>query len=145
VAPDLDALSSLIAEPSDTLDGFVSACLADAGVWKSPRTSDGVQGIERVLEHSPERLRICGRIWSIDQELHTFWLELQRRADSEITWRLCFDVVGSSPRRARNAVHDHDRPDEIEWSTMLAGTATTQDGTLRPVAGSTQSIARDLP
>ena len=143
--PDLEALISLVPGQTDALDRFVSTCLADAGVWASPRTSDGVQNIDRVLDRSPERLQICGRIWSIDQVLHTFWLELQREAaDGQMTWALYFDVAASSPRRARNAVHDHDRPEDIHWVATLAGEAAIRDGMLLPVPGSTRLVGRDI-
>jgi len=141
-------LALLLLAPGQTeaLDRFVSTCLADAGLWESPRTSDGVQDIERVLERSPQRLRVCGRIWSIDQVLHTFWLELQQEAaHGQMTWFLYFDIATSSPRRARNAVHDHDRPEDIDWFATLAGEAAIRDGMLLPVPGSTRSVVRDMP
>lgn len=145
---DLDAWISLALAPGETdaLDDFVSTCLHDGGVWDSPRTSDGIQDIERVLERSPECLRLCGRIWSIDQRLHTFWLEIQRaQEDGPVTWCLCFDVEASSPRRARNAVHDHDRPEDIDWAAVLAGEAAIRDDKLLPVPGATRSLGPDAP
>ena len=145
VVADLEALLSLAPGQTDALDTFVSCCLSDAGLWDSPRTSDGVPGIERFLERSPQRLRVCGRIWSIDQVLHTFWLELLREAvEGQLTWSLYFDVAESSPRRARSAVQSHDRPEDIHWVATLAGEAAIRDGMLLPIPGSTRSIVRDM-
>jgi hypothetical protein len=143
---DLEALISLAPGQTDALDRFVSTCLADAGLWESPRTSDGVSEIVRVVETSRDRLRVCGRIWSIDQVRHTFWLELQREAaGDEMTWFLYFDVAESSPRRTRNALDDHDRPEDIHWFATLAGEATILDSVLLPVPGSTRLIVHDTP
>jgi hypothetical protein len=141
---DLEALLSLAPGQTDALDRFVSTCLADAGLWESPRTSDGVQDIVRLVERSPERLRVCGRIWSIDQVLHTFWLELQREAMvGQLTWFLYFDIAESTPRRTRNALGDHDRPEDIHWFARLAGEAVIRDSVLLPVPGSTRLIVVD--
>ena len=129
--------------PMEALDLFVSTCLAEAGMWDHFRNSDGV-AIERLLERSADRLRLAGRIWSIDQAVHTFWLEVKRK-DSAATflWSLYFDVVEATPRRARNAVHDHDRPEDIQWRAIAAGEATIQDGVLRLVAGTARTMASD--
>jgi hypothetical protein len=108
---DLEALISLAPGQTDALDRFVGTCLTDAGLWESPRTSDGISDIVRVVERSPQRLRVSGRIWSIDQVLHTFWLELQRApSGDDMIWCLYFDIAESSPRRTRNALDDQDRP-----------------------------------
>jgi hypothetical protein len=75
-----DLLALFSVEPAHTqaLDWFIGSCLCEAEIWASPRTSDGINGIERVLERGPDALRVTGRIWEINQGLHEFWLELQR-------------------------------------------------------------------
>ncbi|MDB4963909.1 MAG: hypothetical protein JWP01_3908 [Myxococcales bacterium] len=58
-------------------------------MWASPRTSDGIAGIDRVFEREPGHLRLCGRIWTIDQAMHPFWLELATdAAGTRVGWRL---------------------------------------------------------
>ena len=143
---DLAELLSLEPGRTDALDWFVGSCLCDGGLWNSPRTSDGIQGIERVFERAPDGLRVCGRIYEIAQTLHTFWLELKRDASGDrVAWLLYFDVAETSARRARNALEDHDRPEDIEWRAKLAGEATVQDGVLTIVPGSTRVLVRDMP
>jgi hypothetical protein len=130
----------------DALDWFIGSCLCDGCVWDSPRTSDGISGIERVLERGPDTLRVSGRIWEIDQTLHEFWVELQPDGESDrFAWFLFFDVAEDSARRARTALSSHDRAEDISWSATLAGEATVQDGALTIVPGSTRVLLRDMP
>ena len=82
--------------------------LHEAGVWDSPRVSDGIIYTRMV------KAGVCGRLYEIDQTLHAFWLEREGP-----TWRLYYDVIASSPRRARNAIDEHDDPTEIEWRFVL--------------------------
>ena len=143
---DLATLLALEPGRSDALDWFVGNCLSDAGIWDSPRTSDGIQAIERVLERGPNVLRVCGRIWDIDQTLHTFWLEIARDDEGErFGWFLYFDVAESSARRARNALDNYSRADDIAWHAKLTGEATIQGDTLVIVPGSTRVLVRDMP
>jgi hypothetical protein len=129
---DLSALIPL--EPgSAALEWFIGTCLFEAGVWASPRTSDGVNAIERVLERGLDVLRGCGTIWEIDQSLHAFWLEIERTGD-RFAWRLYYDVIASSERRARNAMSNHDRPEDLEWRATLAGEATVEGNALTLVS-----------
>jgi hypothetical protein len=83
----------------------------------------------RVVEYLPERIRVCGRIFEIDQTLHSFWLDM-RRGTAGVTWELHFDVVAASPRRERNAIDTFDDPQEIEWRITLSGAGEVQHGTL---------------
>lgn len=109
---------------SDTLERFVARALFDGGVWSSPRTSDGVTSY-RVVERTPMRLRVCGRIWEIDQTLRSFWLDLARAhaLPERVTWTLYFDVDVASvgERRARDAVDVVQDPGDVPWVTTLEG------------------------
>jgi hypothetical protein len=126
---------------SDALGWFIGSCLCAGGVWESPRTSDGIQGIDRVFERAPDVLRVRGRIFEIDQALHAFWLELARHASGDrVAWSLYFDVAEASPRRARNALDRSDRPDDIEWRAKVTGEATVEGGVLTIVTGSTRVL-----
>ncbi len=132
---------------TDALDEFVGACLTSGGIWSHPRTSDGIPSIVRVLERGSESLGVCARIYEIDdQSLHTFWLELKRDAvNSRIAWFLYFDLIAPSRRREETAINSHDQPEDIEWRAKLSGEATTQDGVLTPVPGSTRVVVQDMP
>lgn len=122
---DLRGVFSNEREAIDGLDLFISHRLFEAGVWKSPRTSDGITRV-RVVESEPERMSICGRIYSIDQELHSFWLDLERDALGDfVSWALFFDVVADSPRRARDAIDCYDHANEIDWRVTLTGPSAT--------------------
>jgi hypothetical protein len=124
---DLETLHLLDPPSFQALDWFIGTCLYDGGIWDSPRTSDGIQSIGRVLERGPDRLRVGGRIYEIDQTLHTFRLELSRAAaDDRVTWSLDFDVTDDSACRA-----------------TLLGEAVIEDGALAIVPGTTRVIARD--
>jgi hypothetical protein len=140
VAADLETLLPL--EPVDALDWFVGSCLADGGLWESPRTSDGISNIDRVIERTPDALRVCGRIWNIAQTVHTFWLEIARDHD-RFCWFLYFDIAESSSRRGRNAIDNHAVPDDIEWVAQIAGEAIVESDALAIVPGSTRVLVRD--
>lgn len=142
---DLETLLPVDPAPPDALDLFVSTCLFEGGVWDDPRTSDGIPGIARVLEHAPDRLRLRAQIYEIDdQSLHWFWLELERDAPGyRVTWHLYFDVVASSPRKARNAIDTYERAEDIEWRVRLAGEAEVRDGALTVVPGSARVVVPD--
>src|SRR5262245_37913787 len=132
---------------TDALDLFVGTCLTDGGIWDRPRMSDGISNIDRVFERGSDGIGVCARIWEIDdQSVHTFWLEVKRDAvNARIAWSLYFDVIEISPRRARDAVHNYDRAEDIEWLATLTGEATVIDGVLTIVEGSTRALVRDMP
>lgn len=106
-------------EANEALDRFIADRLYEAGVWDSPRHADGVVYV-RVLEHERDRLRLNGRLYTIDQKLHAFWLDIHT-VETEVDWALHYDVIASSPRRARNAIDLHDRASDIEWEIQLLG------------------------
>jgi hypothetical protein len=109
----------------ETLESFVAHCLADAGVWSSPRESDGVSSY-RVVERGHTRLRACGKIWEIDQTQHVFWVDVEwDRGTSQVVWTLFFDVDDRAltPRRARHAADVVMDPGEVGWRTTLSGRA----------------------
>lgn len=112
---------------------FVGTCLTAGGIWSHPRTSDGIPTIVRNVARGPDALGICAYIHEIaDQSLHAFWLELRGKGE-RVAWALYFDVIETSPRRARNALDNHAHPDAIEWRVTLTGEATVEDGVLTPV------------
>jgi hypothetical protein len=114
-------------EPADALDAFVSLRLFEGGAWSSPRVSDGIDSF-RVVRESPTHLEVAGRIWDIDQVLHSFWLVVQRAEAEALTvaWTLYFepDIGGTTSRRARNAIHAIDTPDQIAWQGIFEGRVT---------------------
>lgn len=142
---DLQSLLSLEPGRTDALDWFIGSCLYDGGIWESPRTSDGIHSV-RVLEDASDKLRVCGRIWEIDQSLHSFWLELERDgAADRFAWFLYFDVIETSARRARHAHESHDNPEDIEWRARVVGEATVQVDKLTIGPGSTRVEVRGIP
>lgn len=146
MAVDLLALISVEPGRTNALDWFIGSCLCEGSIWLSPRTSDGINAIECVLERTPDTLRVAGRIWEIDQSLHTFWLELECKDGADrFSWVLYFDVIESSARRARNALSNHEDAEEIEWRVKLVGEATVQEDKLMLVPDSTRAEVRDVP
>lgn len=121
-------------EDGGDLEWFLGLCLSsEGGVWDGPRVSDGIEYL-RVVEHEPERMRVCGRVWEIhDQSLHSFWLEVARTSDDGFSWTVHYDPVASSLRRAHNAVHVLEEADGIEWRLTLEGRAELRDGALCPI------------
>lgn len=143
VAADLLTLISVELGRTDALDWFIGGCLCEGGIWDHPRTSDGISAI-RVFQRESDALRVAGHIWEIDQNLHLFWLELERGAvPDRFAWVLYFDAIVTSARRARNTLSDHEAPEEIEWRAKLAGEATVQDDKLTIVSGLTRVEVRD--
>lgn len=123
----MPSLSELL--PEDALDAFVSLRLFEGVAWSSPRVSDGIDSF-RVVRESATELHLAGRIWDIDQVLHSFWLVLRRdEAESvDVAWTLYFDpdIGGTTSRRARNAIHAIDAPEQIEWRGTFEGRATLE-------------------
>ena len=68
---DLRQVFSLDPPRADALESFISERLFEANVWQSPRTSDGIEHL-RLVEHELDRVRLAGRIYAIDQTLHSF-------------------------------------------------------------------------
>jgi hypothetical protein len=146
VAASLEVLLPFEPGRTDVLDWFIGSCLSAGGLWDSPRTSDGIDAVHRVFERAPDVVRVCGRIWHIAQTLHTFWLEVVRDSEQDrFGWFLYFDVAETSARRARNALDNHEIPDDIEWHSKLAGEAGVQDDALVIIPGSTRVLVRDMP
>jgi hypothetical protein len=115
------------------LETFISDRLFEAGAWGANNCPDGVVHI-RVLESEPDRLRLCGRLFEINGQLHPFWLELEQPASgTAVTWSLYVDVVATTPRRARDAIDLFDRASAIEWIVALSGKAEVRDGALVPL------------
>jgi hypothetical protein len=142
--PDLETLLPLEPGRTDSLDWFIASCLTAGGLWDSPRTSDGIDNNDRVLERGPNVLRVYGRIWDIAQTLHTFWLETARDDERDrFGWFLYFDVAASSARRARNALDNYSNPDDIDWHARLAGEATVRGDALAIVPGATRVLVRE--
>ena len=79
-------------EDMSGLEDFVAACLCAAGVWKSPRVSDGLAS-SRSLLNKPDCVQLCGRIYEIDdQKLHPFFLSVTREAE-RVRWELRYDFI----------------------------------------------------
>jgi hypothetical protein len=124
------ALLGLDDDGDDRLGEFVSQRLFEAGVWPSPRTSDGVLYV-RTVEDEVDTMRLCGLIYRIEQTVHAFWLELAAgTSPGEVAWSLWFELVGGSAQKQRNAIDLASRTDELEWEVALAGTARIEDGAI---------------
>jgi hypothetical protein len=119
--------------PWYVLEAFVADRLYASGVWSSPRMSDGVSAV-RAVEDGPDRARIAGRIWAIDQTLHSFWIDAERdgtRAD-RISWTMYFELDPSAltARQLRDATYVLEDPLQARWRTVLSGYAIARDGRL---------------
>jgi hypothetical protein len=108
----------------DVVEQLIGCALHRAGEWASPRESDGLQGF-RVVARGPTRLRTCGRIWSIDQRVRSFWLDFARGdRPAAIAWTLYFDVMDPSPRRSRDAIDVIEDPTAVSWRVGVSGAAS---------------------
>lgn len=121
----LQALRALDREGDlrEALESFISDRLHEAGVWSSPRVSDGVSSY-RVVERGPGRIRLCGRIWEIGQTQRSFCVDVEWHDDPPgAIWKLFFDIddVAMSPRRARLAIDAIDDPTHVPWRVALTG------------------------
>jgi hypothetical protein len=96
----IDALFTSVDEADlrEPLEHFVASALFDAGVWASPRTSDGIAAL-RVVERGDGGERV-------------------------VTWSLFFDIDAArmSERRARNAIDCMQAATDVEWRVSLGGT-----------------------
>ena len=125
---DLRTAFSLQPGQTDALDSFIGHRLFEAGVWESPRTSDGIPHL-RIVERAPRSVRACGQVYEIDQSLRSFWLDLRRETtENDVAWSLHFDVVGSSPAEQRNAIDVCDQAEKIDWRVILTGLGDIRDG-----------------
>jgi hypothetical protein len=130
--------------PALELEGFIADVLYRAGVWNSPRVSDGIS-LLRVVERSSMLARIGGKIHEISQEVHSFWLELKRDENrpEQFNWMLYFDIVLDSltPRRVATAIEAIDLPEQVSWRIALTGAATSQDAA--PLAESVTNVSTE--
>jgi hypothetical protein len=119
----LDAL--LTAVPGDGLarelveevEALIAQALVDGGVWETARTSDSLARC-RVMARDAERVRLLGRIWTIDQTEHTFWLDLERGG----AWRLWYELDRALSERRRRDAHDLvTAPEQIAWEHVFEG------------------------
>ena len=115
-----DLLVALEGDPRDALESFVAQALYEHNVWESTRTSDGVSSY-RIIERTPGRARVCGKIWSVDQTLHAFCIDFER--GDRVTWTLYFDAdtTGLSPRHARHFLDTIQDPAEASWAHTIKG------------------------
>jgi hypothetical protein len=111
--------------PADELERFLGEALHAAGVWSSPRDSDGVHA--RAFDALADGgLQVRGQIWTVeDQVLHSVWLVFEPVAESagKLRWTLYFDVDAPSPRKRRDAWDLAARPEDITWHTTIHGVA----------------------
>ena len=125
---DTSLLAALLSRDSTAdleapLEAFVAFTLFDAGIWPTPRTSDGLQST-RVVEWGPKRVRVCGKIWSIDQTLHVFWFDADdRTVPTSTAWALYLDVDKTSmnARLARHVLDLIQDPSDVPWLVTLTG------------------------
>jgi hypothetical protein len=131
---DLRSVFSLELGHTDVLDSFISNRLFEAGVWESPPTSDGIVSL-RVVTCEANCLSVCGRIFEIDQTLHSFWLDLTCEGSANgVSWAVYFDPIAGSQRCERNAIDTYDRAEDLIWRVALSGLADVRDGALVPAS-----------
>ncbi|HKQ73725.1 MAG TPA: hypothetical protein VJ810_08375 [Blastocatellia bacterium] len=136
MALETDSMLILIPQedaPTDKLRSFIEDVLYQAGVWESPRMSDGISSW-RLVESDPSRVRLCGRIYEISQEVYPFWLDLARDKErhEQVNWTLYFDFAFAplNPRRSAMVTEVIDVPEQAEWRVALMGAAVIQAETL---------------
>lgn len=132
-APALASLFPTGAPTADDLERFLGAALHAGGEWSSPREGDGVLS-HRCLDGTDDTISVWGVIYTIDQALHLFWLELEGSGD-DVRWTLSYDVAGLSARKVRNVFDAGNDPSTLSWSVVLTGCAVSDGGALRPVVG----------
>jgi hypothetical protein len=71
----------------------------------------------------------CGLVYTIDQNLHPFWLDLTEESPS-VRWTLYFDLDEPSPRRRRDAIFLYNRAEDLAWNVTLSGTGIVRHGCL---------------
>ncbi len=106
------------------LEQAVASCLHAAGVWTSPRRSDGVPWY-RAVERTDARVRVCGRLFTIGQVEYMFWLDVERSPDNEKDGRVTLwfdaDVSALSPRAGRSILELLRDPADIAWKVNVPG------------------------
>jgi hypothetical protein len=104
------------------LEKVVAQCLHHGGVWSSPRQSDGVPWF-RIVARDDAHLRVCGRIFTIGQVEHTFWLDVTRdpgkTSGASLTLHFNADTSALSPRAARSVLESIDAPSDVRWSVTV--------------------------
>jgi hypothetical protein len=129
-ALDLRRLVPVETGASQFLETFIGERLFAVGVWESPRTCDGIEHL-RVIEHQAVAVRVCGRLYAIDQTVHSFWLELLGgSSDQTVEWVLWFGLIASSPRQERNAIDLAHRAEDLEWRVAVSATCAARNGVL---------------
>jgi hypothetical protein len=127
-----DRIDMLIFQPLDRkawdrIDILVGHILTYCNVWDSPRNSDGIVWCD-AIDDSSEGYRLRGRIWTIDQTLHQFWLDLnwQSLEKPEFRWSLYFEVQPSNkiPKRHMESTIEIIRtPESADWQFHFSGLA----------------------
>jgi hypothetical protein len=117
------------ADRFDRLEAFVATALHHAGVWASPRVTDGISQC-RVAHRDHGRAPLVARIWEIDQTQHVLWLDLHLDGDCG-RWTLRYDPEGS-PRRVRDAFDSVSNAADNAWRVTLSGELTIRGGALLP-------------
>ena len=99
-----------------------------------PGDEDGLKTF-RVVFDQPERVRLFGEVYTIDQKLHVFGLDLEVGPGDVWRWTLYYEPTGSSdpvlPFRAsqwRNLVLYLTDPGEAEWSSVQNGELLSGEG-----------------
>lgn len=143
MAVDLETLFSRDVGDVDALDTFVSRCLADAGVWPGPRTSDGIPDAQRMHADQPGPIRIRGRIYELeDQTLRVFWLELahEARGAGLVRWTVYYDQLPPPGRRARFPPSPPTHAEDATWRVVASGLAELEGAALRVVPGASRIV-----
>src|SRR5262249_3747762 len=74
-------------------------CLTEGGIWDHWRASDGLHGIDRLIERTPDVLRLIRRIWEIDDR------SCIRSGSRSRSRRRAEDELDDSARRALEYSH----------------------------------------
>ena len=106
------------------VESFIATVLAARGHWQTVRESDGIKRI-RIVSDGPALCRIVGEIWTIDQTVHVFWLDLSRVPEDpgSIRWKLLYDLRAPE-RRSRQAIDLLSSPEGDDWAATLKGVVT---------------------
>lgn len=107
------------------LERVVAHCLHHGGIWSSPRQSDGVPWF-RIVARDDAGVHVCGRIFTIGQVEHTFWLDVTRDAatgtsasGASLTLHFQADTSALSPRAARSVLESIDAPADVHWKVTI--------------------------
>lgn len=107
------------------LEQVVARCLHHGGIWSSTRQSDGVPWF-RIVARDDTHVRVCGRIFTIGQVEHMFWLDVTRVAangaateSTLLTLHFQADTSALSPRAARSVLESIDAPSDVRWNVTV--------------------------